>query len=351
MTRRFYRNGQATSLTAPVDAVSTSITVNSATSFPTQYPYTLILDPDGVLEEVVDVTAGVGNTLTIARGVDGTTASPHSAGVQVYHGVSARDADEANDHVNKTTNIHGVSGGLVGASGDQSISGVKTFTGTLATSAGAVVAVAGDQTIAGVKTFSTLPVVTGTTLVTTTGTQTVTGDKTFSGVEVHSGAESHAGVETHSGTVRFSNAAMQTSIDSSTADDLTTGIAFVSSGDNATAAVGAAFTAPPSGKVMVFLNAYFQQGINTQTSLVSFSIKTGSTPGAGSPVVASSGDRALIAGGPVNSGAPLRLQATRAALITGLTPGTAYVATVEFQTTAGGNCQVFYREIIVKPEV
>jgi hypothetical protein len=114
VSRRFFRNGQATSLTAPVDAVSTSITVNSATSFPTQYPYTLILDPDGVLEEVVDVTAAVGNTLTVIRGVDGTTASPHSAGVQVYHGVSARDADEANDHVNKTTNIHGVRPGAGG---------------------------------------------------------------------------------------------------------------------------------------------------------------------------------------------------------------------------------------------
>lgn len=207
MSRRFFRNGQATSLTAPVDAVSTSITVNSATSFPTQYPYTLILDPDGVLEEVVDVTAAVGNTLTVIRGVDGTTASPHSAGVQVYHGVSARDADEANDHVNKTSNIHGVTGGLVGAAGDQAISGVKTFTGTLATSAGPVVATAGDQTISGVKTFNTRPVVTGNgDVVTTGGAQTVDGAKTFTGTETHSGTETHTGAVTFANTTTTGNA-------------------------------------------------------------------------------------------------------------------------------------------------
>jgi hypothetical protein len=154
----------------------------------------------------VDVTAAVGNTLTVIRGVDGTTASPHSAGVQVYHGVSARDADEANDHVNKTTNIHGVSGGLVGTSGDQGIAGVKNFTGVLQTAGSPVVSTAGDQTISGIKTFNTRPVVTGNgDVVTTGGTQTVTGNKTWTGPEVHNGAETHTGVETHNGAATFNS--------------------------------------------------------------------------------------------------------------------------------------------------
>lgn len=199
MSRRYFRNGQATSLTAPVDAVSTSIEVNSATSFPTQYPYTLIIDADGVLEEVVDVTAAVGNVLTITRGADSTTASPHSAGVQVYHGVSARDADEANDHINKTTNVHGSNGALVDVASSQTITGAKDFS-SITKGGAALVDVSSTQTITGAKTFSTTPAVTGTALVTTTGTQTVTGDKTWSGTETHQGTESHTGPETHTGT-------------------------------------------------------------------------------------------------------------------------------------------------------
>jgi hypothetical protein len=215
MSRRFYRNGQATSLTAPVDAVSTSITVSSATSFPTQFPYTLILDPDGVLEEVVDVTTAVGNTLTIVRGVDGTTASPHSAGVQVYHGVSARDADEANDHINKTTNVHGTSGSLVDTASTQSIAGAKTFTGTLATSGGTVVDTGSTQTISGSKTFSSAPTMSNGQTVsgaeTHNGTETHNGSETHNGAvtytntETHNGSETHTGTETHSGAVTFSN--------------------------------------------------------------------------------------------------------------------------------------------------
>lgn len=205
MSRRHFRNGQATTLTAPVDGVSTSITVTSATSFPTQYPYTLILDPDGVLEEVVDVTAAVGTTLTIVRGVDGTTASPHSAGVQVYHGVSARDADEANDHVNKTTNIHGSNGALVDVASTQTITGAKDFS-SITKSGSALVDVSSTQTITGTKTFSTRPIVTGNgDVVTTGGSQTIDGAKTWTGTETHQGAETHSGTETHSGAASFTN--------------------------------------------------------------------------------------------------------------------------------------------------
>jgi hypothetical protein len=100
---------------------------------------------------------------------------------------------------------------------------------------------------------------------------------------------------------------------------------------------------------MGFLSAYLQQGINNQTAIVSCAIKTGGTPGAGTDVVPSSGDRAVSIGGTVTAGNPLRAQYGRPFFITGLTPGTTYNATIEYQTTAGGNCAVFYREIIVLP--
>jgi hypothetical protein len=51
----------------------------------------------------VTVTNVAGTTLTVTRGVDGTTAVSHSAGAVFRHGVSGRDFDEANSHVNDTT--------------------------------------------------------------------------------------------------------------------------------------------------------------------------------------------------------------------------------------------------------
>jgi hypothetical protein len=201
MSLRYYRNGQATSLSDAVTAFDTSVSVDQASGFPTQFPYTLILDPDTLFEEVVDVTAVSGTTLTVARGVDGTTASAHAAGALVYHGVSARDHAEANSHVNATTNVHGTSGAIVDTDSDQAISGDKVFTGTLETSGGPVVAVGGTQTITGDKTFSgVLATSAGGAVATLGGTQTITGNKTSTGAEVHQGVESHAGAETHTGT-------------------------------------------------------------------------------------------------------------------------------------------------------
>lgn len=208
MALRYYRNGQATSLSAAVTAFDTSLEVDQASGFPTQFPYTLILDPDTLLEEVVDVSAASGTTLTVARGVDGTTANSHAAGAVVYHGVSARDHAEANSHVNATSGVHGTTGAIVDTVSDQTISGNKTFSGTLATSGGAVVAVGGTQTVSGDKTFSGLLATTaGGAVETLGGSQTVTGNKTWTGAEIHQGTESHSGAETHTGVESHAGAA------------------------------------------------------------------------------------------------------------------------------------------------
>lgn len=45
-------------------------------------------------EELVKVTAAVGTTLTVVRGVDNTSASTHSASAAVRHAVSAQDFRE-----------------------------------------------------------------------------------------------------------------------------------------------------------------------------------------------------------------------------------------------------------------
>lgn len=58
-------------------------------------PFTLILAPDGALEEIVLVTAKVGLDYTITRAWGGTTANEHAAGTVVRHGAVAEDFREA----------------------------------------------------------------------------------------------------------------------------------------------------------------------------------------------------------------------------------------------------------------
>lgn len=360
MALRYYRNGPARQLAFPIALSSdTAMTVDSASGFPTQYPYTLIIEPDTALEEVVDVTAAVGNVLTITRGVDSTTASAHAAGSVVYHGISARDPREANAHVNATTNVHGTTGSLVDTDSAQTIVGAKNFTGGLTTPTGAVVTVGGTQTITGAKNFDVTPTTTTNgEMATLGGAQAFTGTKTFqntvqngtedhNGAEDHSGTEVHSGTETHSGLMRLSHATMQAVFTSSTADDSTTSVAFVA-GSNP---VGAAFVVPPSGKVFVTWSVLMQQAIDGQASICTIVIRAGGSVGSGSTIVAGSSDRAITCGRAVNTGSPAILQASRRTLISGLTPGDTCNARIEFATDSGGNTALFFRELIVEPHL
>lgn len=128
MARRYFSStAAATTLSSGIGSGTTSITVGSVSGFPGSYPYTLILDPDTVNEEVVSVTAGAGTTLTVTRGQDGTAAVAHSAAAVVKHGVSARDFDEPNAHVNASAAVHGLAGTVVGTSDSQTLTN-KTLT-------------------------------------------------------------------------------------------------------------------------------------------------------------------------------------------------------------------------------
>jgi len=117
MARRYYSStAVATTLSASANNSTTSITVTALSGFPVSTPWTAIIDPDTASEEVVEVTNVSGTTLTVTRGVDGTSAVSHSAGAVFRHGVSGRDFDEANAHVNTTSgNPHSVTAADVGA--------------------------------------------------------------------------------------------------------------------------------------------------------------------------------------------------------------------------------------------
>ena len=80
-------------------AANTAFIVASVSGFPSNYPYTLIVDPDTSKEEVVTVTAGSGTTLSVTRGSDNTQGVAHSAGAVVRHGVSGRDFRDTETHI------------------------------------------------------------------------------------------------------------------------------------------------------------------------------------------------------------------------------------------------------------
>lgn len=131
MATRYYSNtAPPTTLTAGINAITTTITVASAAGLPPFQPFTLALDPNTPTMELVEVTAAAGTTLTVTRAIDGTSASTHGAGAVVMHVSSARDFAEANAHISATTNVHGLAGGaaVVGTTTTQTLTN-KTING------------------------------------------------------------------------------------------------------------------------------------------------------------------------------------------------------------------------------
>jgi hypothetical protein len=174
MTTRLYSStSQETTLTAPLNSSATTMVVASASGLlgsitpgntsPLE-TFTVVLDPDTALEEIVDVTypsAPGSNTLTIVRGRDGSAGIAHSAGAKVRHMAIGRDFREANTHVEGTLAVHAAttSAQLRGVISDETGTGSLVF----ATSPTLVTPALGTPA-SGVLTNATgLPLTTGVT--------------------------------------------------------------------------------------------------------------------------------------------------------------------------------------------
>jgi len=101
MARRYFSSiAEATTLDSSVSDSDTSITVDALVGYPSQLPWTAIIDRDTTDEEIVEVTGVAGTTVTVVRGVDGSTAKSHSSGAVFQHGVTGRDFEELNTYIN-----------------------------------------------------------------------------------------------------------------------------------------------------------------------------------------------------------------------------------------------------------
>ena len=150
MTTRLYSStSQETTLTSALAAGSgaTTMVVASSTALlagkapantTPKETFTVVIDPDTALEEIVDViypSSGSSTTLTVVRGVDGTGAIAHSAGAKVRHMGIGRDFREANDHSEQTTGtVHGVAlNTLVKTTDTGTVTSTMILDGTIAT--------------------------------------------------------------------------------------------------------------------------------------------------------------------------------------------------------------------------
>jgi hypothetical protein len=116
--RKYSSTSQEVTLTSALSNSATTMVVSSASALLSGITpaagetFTVVIDPDTSLEEIVDVitpSSPSSTTLTITRGsgVDGTTAIAHSAGAKVRHMAIGRDFREANTHINGTLAQHG----------------------------------------------------------------------------------------------------------------------------------------------------------------------------------------------------------------------------------------------------
>jgi hypothetical protein len=141
-TRKYSSRSQQTTLASALTNSATSTTVVSGTSLlggttiSAGQTFTVVIDPDTALEEIVDITAVADNTLTITRSIDTVSGGQaHSAGAVVRHMAIGRDYREANLHIEASSFVHGIAStsSVVGTNDTQTLA-FKTLTAPTITS-------------------------------------------------------------------------------------------------------------------------------------------------------------------------------------------------------------------------
>ena len=114
-------------LVGGITGAAASLVVDVTTGLPS-VPFTLLLDPGLGVEEIATVTVVSGTTLTVTRGVGGTSAQAHDNGAEVRHAYYGQDFQDSRDHEANTTTAHGATGAVVGTTNTQTLTG-KSMSG------------------------------------------------------------------------------------------------------------------------------------------------------------------------------------------------------------------------------
>jgi hypothetical protein len=276
--RKYTSRSQQTTLTSAVTSGGTSITVASATTllatvgsgeFINGATFTVVIDPDTALEEIVDITAASSNTFTITRSVDAIgTAQDHSAGAVVRHMIIGRDLREPNTHIEASSSVHG-----------------------LTSTSGVVVGTAATQTLTN-KTLTT-PIVAGATLSgTITSTATISGG-TLTGAIVtgltSSGlADTQATPKNYVDAILVLQTASQTAAATSAASAATSASSAAASATAATTSATSAATSATSAAASATTAANSVAAIQTSATSAATSASSAATSASSAATSASS---------------------------------------------------------------
>jgi hypothetical protein len=223
----------------------------STASISASATFTIVLDPDTALEEIVEVTGASSNTLTITRSIDATgTATDHSAGAVVRHMIIARDLREANTHIEATGTVHGLlstSGVVVGTAATQTLTN-KTFTTPIiagATLSGTITSTAtvSGGTITGAAVTGLSAPSSGSDAATKTYVDSILGSATAASTSASSAATSASSAATSASSAAASVSLVATSASSALTSQTAAATSAASAATSATAAANSATTA------------------------------------------------------------------------------------------------------------
>lgn len=127
MAHNYSNTASKAVLDAPLNSSANTFAVTDFTGYPSA-PFWVLMDRDTSSAELMEVTGVAGSTLTVLRGAGGTASTSHSAGAAVEHVIPALVPQQSEQHVEATTNIHGVTGTLIGSDSTGTLSN-KTFQG------------------------------------------------------------------------------------------------------------------------------------------------------------------------------------------------------------------------------
>jgi hypothetical protein len=139
MRREYAGAAKKARLATPLGGTSLDLGIvgDDLTGWPdgTGGPFFVVIGRGTSSEEKILCSSRTSNSLTVytdgiinGRGADGTSITEHDYNDFLEHIWTATDADEANEHVNSTSNVHGVTSNVVGVDDAQTLTG-KSISG------------------------------------------------------------------------------------------------------------------------------------------------------------------------------------------------------------------------------